>query len=333
MSIDKNKLILPTTILLASIILGSFYYVSQVNKQKYIEKQIELQTKNEQEKNAQAEKEKEVQEILKIQQEELEKRKKEIGDLKQKQTEQENKPAQIIMKETTKEIHVNTNEINSPELNQYLEAVVSIDCFEASGSGFLWKFLNNNYSIITNRHVVESCRESSDFGCWCWATANNIKGDGIALLRMQINLNPSLNSTADIKSSIIKTNGQGNLEDLNYKLSSVSKCPNLMSIGSPVVVIGYPAFAVQPNEVGNLKYERITSYGKISGYAEIDLITKESLSVANYYISATIDSGNSGGIALSKNKDGLCLLGVPTWLKLGNYETQGVVQNMNNIFK
>ena len=46
---DKNKLVLPITILLASIVLGGFYYASQINKQKSIEKQqqLELQAKAE----------------------------------------------------------------------------------------------------------------------------------------------------------------------------------------------------------------------------------------------------------------------------------------------
>jgi uncharacterized protein HemX len=46
-----NKLTLPTTILVASLILGGFYYASQINKQKSIEKQqqIELQAKASQE--------------------------------------------------------------------------------------------------------------------------------------------------------------------------------------------------------------------------------------------------------------------------------------------
>lgn len=44
---NKDKTVLPITILLASIILGGFYYASQVNKQRSIEKQqqIELQAK------------------------------------------------------------------------------------------------------------------------------------------------------------------------------------------------------------------------------------------------------------------------------------------------
>ena len=46
-----NKLSLPATILIASIILGGFYYASQISKQNSIEKQqqIELQAKRDQE--------------------------------------------------------------------------------------------------------------------------------------------------------------------------------------------------------------------------------------------------------------------------------------------
>ena len=44
---DKSKLILPITILLGCIILGGFYYASQLSKQRSIEKQqqIDLQAK------------------------------------------------------------------------------------------------------------------------------------------------------------------------------------------------------------------------------------------------------------------------------------------------
>ncbi len=48
--LDKiNKLTLPATILIASVIIGGFIYASQVSKQKSIEKQqqIELQAKTE----------------------------------------------------------------------------------------------------------------------------------------------------------------------------------------------------------------------------------------------------------------------------------------------
>jgi len=38
-----NKLTLPTTIIITSLILGGFFYASQVNKQKSIEKQQEIE--------------------------------------------------------------------------------------------------------------------------------------------------------------------------------------------------------------------------------------------------------------------------------------------------
>ena len=52
-----NKLSLPATIIIACVILGGFYYASQVNKQKSIEKQqqIELQAKTDAEQKAKAE--------------------------------------------------------------------------------------------------------------------------------------------------------------------------------------------------------------------------------------------------------------------------------------
>lgn len=43
MSSNKNKLILPISILLACLILGGFYFASQISKQKSIEKQQALE--------------------------------------------------------------------------------------------------------------------------------------------------------------------------------------------------------------------------------------------------------------------------------------------------
>ena len=52
---NKNKLSLPVTILIACIILGGFYYVSQTNKQRSIERQQQIRI--EQEKQEQLNKE------------------------------------------------------------------------------------------------------------------------------------------------------------------------------------------------------------------------------------------------------------------------------------
>ena len=39
---DKHKLILPISILLGCIILGGFFYASQINKQRLVERQLEI---------------------------------------------------------------------------------------------------------------------------------------------------------------------------------------------------------------------------------------------------------------------------------------------------
>jgi len=44
---DKNKLIIPISILLGCLILGGFFYASQVNKQKSIEKQQQIKLQDE----------------------------------------------------------------------------------------------------------------------------------------------------------------------------------------------------------------------------------------------------------------------------------------------
>ena len=56
--IDKiNKLSLPAAILIASLIIGGFYYASELNKQKYIEKQQEIKIQKEETKTDQAKQE------------------------------------------------------------------------------------------------------------------------------------------------------------------------------------------------------------------------------------------------------------------------------------
>ena len=127
------------------------------------------------------------------------------------------------------------------------------------------------------------------------------------------------------------------LNSYNYSMSSLRKCPSSISLGSPVVIIGFPAYAKRDTEVilptiGNVKtIFRTVTNGIVSGYDTSDVAPKGNLKDPNFFISAKIDSGNSGGIAIAKDGDGLCVLGIPTWLTVGNYETQGLVQNIRNV--
>jgi hypothetical protein len=117
----------------------------------------------------------------------------------------------------------------------------------------------------------------------------------------------------------------------NYSIAGLPSCKSLLPVGSPMVIIGYPAYAKRDTKLTvetigtfNTIYRTVTN-GIISGY---DTSQKGE---ANYFVSAKIDNGNSGGISLAKDASGLCILGLPTWLSVGNYETQGLVQNINNV--
>jgi hypothetical protein len=122
---------------------------------------------------------------------------------------------------------------------------------------------------------------------------------------------------------------------LNYSISQVPLCPATIPVGSPVAIVGYPAFAVvsasTTDEAAPQSYE-ITTNGILSGVITNDLETNAALPYPDFFISAIIDSGNSGGIAFAKDPSGLCILGLPTEISSGNYENEGVVQNIHNIF-
>jgi S1-C subfamily serine protease len=127
------------------------------------------------------------------------------------------------------------------------------------------------------------------------------------------------------------------LSSFNYGISSMRKCSSSISLGSPVVIIGFPAYARRDTEVnletmGKVKVIfRTVTNGIVSGYDTSEVVPKGSLREPNFFISAKIDSGNSGGIALAKDAEGMCVLGLPTWLTVGNFETQGLVQNIRNV--
>ncbi len=125
------------------------------------------------------------------------------------------------------------------------------------------------------------------------------------------------------------------IKSLNYSISVLTKCSTRMPIGAPVAIVGFPAFAGQSFQVENYGTGDVnlltTSNGIISAQDDTVAPPFGDLLYPNYFVSAKIDSGNSGGIALSKTQQGLCVLGIPTWVSVGNYETNGIIQNIHNV--
>lgn len=262
---------------------------------------------------------------------EIDQLKKEVEKLKNKQAQSQAQNSYLLP--TTQPKKDNTT-IGNLDINSFLTAVGQLNCFSpnnsetSSGSGFLWKE-NNNFLIFTNRHVFEGKKS-------CFFTINQTPNDlkrwGIYYLK-DVSTYYRWNSetdfgffylTNDLK-SIGDNQDSANVEDLNYSISSLPLCSAKANQGAKVYIIGYPAY-------GNngLISTRIVTEGIISGYKPFFI--NNSSSFSNYYVSNKTDSGNSGGAALSIEDNHFCLLGITTWLSLGNYETQGIVQNIRNIF-
>ena len=252
------------------------------------------------------------------QQNEIDALKKEIENLK-------NKNPQTIVKQVPDPAPNQSNQITSEQLAPFLDGVVIIYCKSVYGSGSLWE-INGKYFVVTNNHVINQ-DTSSDGSCTVWDIIENGTGmykvypaystrwnafSDVAVLELY-NDNDFVNAPKAVKFPDINT--------LDYKIGALPKCTNYVRQGSPVFALGYPTYGEG--------LALATTNGVISGYGGVASL---SAPYPNYIISAKIDSGNSGGVAISLNPQGqLCLLGIPTWISTGNYENGGIVQNINNI--
>jgi hypothetical protein len=229
----------------------------------------------------------------------------------------------------------NSSQITATDIAPYLTGVMEVICSRMNangveqvndtGSGSLWRFPNGTYNVVTNEHVI-----TGNDSCGLFNT-------NIGVYSLDLSNVRTWNSMADeaVIPIVLPTGNTKNLtpiDQLNYSISSLRYCPASMPQDSPVIVVGYPAFSSMMGIYNpeNMTKNEITTNGTISGYDSSP--KNDGLPDSNYYISATIDSGNSGGVAFSKNADGLCLLGIPTWITLtGNFTNEGIVQNIHNV--
>ncbi len=315
------------------LVLGGSGYLGVKKYQNYqAERQIE---RIEQERVA-LEKEKEAQATLEAQQKSLEQAQVEIKKLKDESTEAKKKQSALEQQVKTQVEQPKTESpslpITSAEIAPYLTETPLIICYDKDlnmtlGSGSVWNLQSFNSSVvITNKHVVEE----PDCVAQTYDGDNPLFNYGIYLRDVS-----RWNSATDI--SVFPLLKKGVKQSVNSNISKLPLCSTKMAVGSPVVVIGFPAFGVRMVDLYNQGFlqrvaSQIVTNGIISGHDTTVVKPKGELPYQNYFISATVDSGNSGGIAFSKNESGLCVLGVPTWLTIGNFETQGLMQNIHNIF-
>ena len=242
----------------------------------------------------------------------------------------EQKPQTIVRTQTIQR----DSQISSADLKPYLTGVVDISCYgdpSISGSGSVWNIPGKGQGILTNAHVtIRNMTTGKD--CRIWS------GNGGFLVEVDYESSYYWNKETDAIAHKLSPDTENipesSLSSLNYSISKMKWCPKDTPVGTPLVIIGFPSYATKVEDygdgmVGTASYQT-TSNGIVSGHDTEP--TFKDLPTANYFISAKIDSGNSGGVALAKIDNEMCLLGIPTWLTVGNYETQGLVQNIHNIF-
>jgi S1-C subfamily serine protease len=236
-------------------------------------------------------------------------------NLQKKVSSQNNKQTQSQTKES----------IIGSEIQKYLDEVGWIVCMKggepySTGSG--WLFRGDFTGIITNDHVIEGSVDHCLFF-----------SDPLAYKFNQPFKVYDWNSFTDaafVKVDEVTRDDAPRPEKLSLDIMNLSYCPDSMPLGSPVAIIGYPASTQQQFEENSLRGNKTITDGVISSLDDFyDSSTRKPFS--DYFVSAKIDSGNSGGLALSKSGGKICLLGIPTWLNIGNYDSQGIVQNIRNI--
>lgn len=261
---------------------------------------------------------------------EIESLRKEVEELKDKQVQSQTQSSRFPTPQPEKSNGLASN----LDIDNFLTAVGQLTCFNQNsneksiGSAFLWK-KNGNFLVFTNKHVFEGKKN-------CLFVINQTLSDskrwGVYYLDVShyYNWNSATDFgffylTNDLKNKIENNQESANVEDLNYSIASLSMCSAKAKQGAEVYMIGYPAYSNT-----GLNSTRIVTEGIISGYEPFFI--NGATAFPNYYVSNKTDSGNSGGAVLSIEDGNFCMLGITTWLSLGNYETQGIVQNIRNVF-
>ncbi len=167
-----------------------------------------------------------------------------------------------------------------------------------SGSGMLVAGSEGSVEVWTNRHVLQFSdkdgKMSSLTGCTLNLSGNDLTVDSDTS-------NIFVNEVTDFGHVSI-THPTKELSVVASKVMPGRACKKEATLGEGIVILGYPT-------IGSVNGITVTE-GIIAGIE------------GNYYVtSAKIEHGNSGGIAVSTEKN--CYLGIPSFVKSGALESLG----------
>ncbi len=171
-----------------------------------------------------------------------------------------------------------------------------------SGSGLVTQQTNGNPAVVTSAHLVVDAQGVPTSGCRVHVP------DDPATTTVSVS-QISRSSAGYDWARLDLSNADPHLVALAAQKFSV--CATTPSIGTNIVVLGYPGIGAQ-NDI-------TATEGIVSGYD------------SNFFItSAKVEHGNSGGAAIALQKD--CYLGIPTFTDVGTLESLARVLSAQFIF-
>lgn len=270
------------------------------------------------------EKERVAQEVQQQKDLEVQKLQQEIDALK-------NQPPQII-KHVIKETPApNAGNDVTAIIKQWRPRVAFIDCKvvtasnveigRQSGSGYiLGADTESGYPVLlTNNHIIDVVLRNLNgepIGLTMTPTSCDIKIPGDSQFTTVYNVERGSSETV-FAGSKEKDFGIVNIKSPTPYMKQVigsnggPMCSKKAELGEKILILGYPGIGDQ-NDV-------TATDGIVSGYD------------GDYYItSAKVESGNSGGVAISLKNN--CYLGIPTFVQMGNIESLARILDIRAIF-
>lgn len=253
-----------------------------------------------------------------------------------------------------------SSELTTEEITTISKSIAAVQCttfqtvdhkgLPVFGSGTYLTYTNPNTQknidvLLTNAHVAEdpTIGNSKNVQDNCIVTFNKVNG-GHYYYFNKFYGTTVINDDVDI--AILTPEYNNGIEKENQPLDKggepIPTCGEVAT-GKKVYIFGYPSssdsFVPSPDPGGPIwSKEHLAWYNEIDDYRQTrNLILSEGIISgnrgSNYFTTAKIDAGNSGGLAVSKENGLICIIGIPTWVSVGQYDTLGVIQPIQNVIK